>query len=99
MIQQVRVRDLNSLANQLANGSFLQEKLQKLVLDSISLGHDTLDFDDEKIENKQLLQMVADAINKEKSINESRSIIRREPKDEQNSEKEKTSRFGKSRKR
>ena len=78
MIKSVKVRDLNSLANQLAQGSYLRKKLQKLVLDTISLGHDTLDFDDEKLENKQLLQMVADAISKERSRNESRSIIRRE---------------------
>lgn len=98
MIKQVRVRDLNSLANQLAQGSFLQKKLQKLILSALELKHTTLDFDNEKLENKQLLQMVADAVNKEQSINKSRSVIKRETEDEQE-EKKQTSRFGKSRKR
>lgn len=97
MIHQVLVRDLNSLANQLVQGSFLQKKLQKTVLDAVDLGLGTLDFDDEKRENKQLLQLIADAVSKERSVNESRSsVIRRETKDdEENVKDSKQSRFGK----
>jgi len=83
MIQQLRVRDLNSLANQLAPNSLLKEKLQKTVLDAVSFGIDKLAFDDQDRENAELLRLVAEALSKEQSTNESRSTLRRETEDEQ----------------
>ena len=99
MIHQVRVRDLNSLANQLARGSYLKEKLQATVREAVEAGIQSIDFDDEKADNKGLIKLVADAVSNERSANESRSVIRRETEDVENKEKEKTGRFGKSRKR
>ena len=99
MIQQVRVRDLNSLANQLTRGSYLKEKLQETVREAVEAGIQSIDFDDEKADNKGLIKLVADAVSNERSANESRSVIRRETEDVEDKGKEKTSRFGKSRKR